>query len=109
MSDRSLALVSTVLLVTLFLPTILASRLFFDNGQEMANGIAVGAAALLVSTAAYGAFFLVAWLVFQARRASGAPHCPACGTVTKHKVPIAESCEVCHAQLAPWLVTAQPN
>lgn len=108
-SDRSLALVSTVLLVTLFVPTMLASRLFFDNGQEVASGIAVGAAALLVSTTAYGAFILAAWLVFQARRASGAPRCPACGTITSYKVPIAESCEACHAQLAPWLVTAQPN
>jgi hypothetical protein len=108
-SDRSLALVSTVLLVVLFLPTILASRLFFDNGQEVANGIAFGAAVLLVSIAAYSAFFLVAWLVFQARSASRSPRCPACGTVTKYKVPIAESCEACHAQLAPWLVTTQPN
>lgn len=108
-SDRSLAFVSTVLLVVLLLPTILASRLFFDNGQEVATGIAVGAAALLLSLAAYGAFFVVAWLVFQARNASGSPRCPACGTITSHKVPIAESCEACHAQLAPWLVTAQPN
>ncbi len=72
-SDRSLALVSTVLLVVLFLPTILASRLFFDNGQEVANGIAFGAAVLLVSIAAYGAFFLVAWLVFQAGRLAVQP------------------------------------
>jgi Zn-dependent protease with chaperone function len=108
-SDRSLALVSTVLLVVLFLPTILASRLFFDNGQELANGIAFGAAVLLLSIAAYGAFFLVAWLVFQVRSASGSPRCPACGTATKYKVPIAESCETCHAPLAPWLVTTQPS
>jgi Zn-dependent protease with chaperone function len=108
-SDRSLAVVSTVLLVALFLPTILAIRLIFDNGQEVANVIAVGAAALLLSMAAYGAFFVVAWLVFQARNASRSPRCPTCGTVTKHKVPIAETCETCHAQLAPWLVTTQPS
>ena len=108
-TDRSLALVSTALLVALFLPAILASRLSFDNGQEVAIGIAVGAAALLLSIAAYGAFFLVAWLMFQARNSSRSPRCPACGTITSHKVPIAESCEACHAPLAPWLVTTQPN
>ena len=108
-SDRSLAVVSTVLLVALFLPTILVSRLLIDNGQEVANGIAPGATALLLSIAAYGAFFVVAWLVFQARSASRSPRCPTCGTVTKHTVPIAESCETCHAQLAPWLVTTQPS
>ena len=108
-SDRSLAVVSTVLLVALFLPTILASCLFFDNGQEVANGIAVGTAALLLSIAAYGAFFVIAWLVFQARSASRSPRCPTCGTITEHKVPIAESCETCHAQLAPWLLTTQPS
>lgn len=107
--DRSLAVVSTVLLAAIFLPTILASRLSFENGQEMATGIAVGAAALLLSMAAYGAFFGITWFVFQARRASGSPRCSTCGTVTKYKVPIAESCEICHAQLAPWLVTTQPS
>lgn len=106
--DVVLAVVSTALLVAVYLPLNLARHLLLDSGQEMTDAIAAAVTGLRLSTAAYSIFFALTWLVFRIRNASWSPRCPGCGAVTSHKIPIAESCEACRAQLAPWLVEAHP-
>ena len=104
--DRALAVISTGMLVLLFIPTILVSRLAFDNGQTVLSRIPISLAALLLSGVVYGVFLVISWLVFRVRSAAKTPHCPACGSVIKRSVSLAESCETCHSVLAPWLFTA---
>jgi hypothetical protein len=50
--------------------------------------------------------FAVTWVVVGIRQKLRRLHCPTCGQATRHQFAVAQTCENCGNELAPWLYTA---
>jgi len=59
-----------------------------------------------VALLAFLLVFAVTWVVVGVSRKLRRLQCPTCGHATRHQFAVAQTCESCGNELAPWLYTA---
>lgn len=109
--QRLLILVSSGLLLVLYVPVILGNLIVTDIagqavGLEISNlEVYVNALPLsiIVALFIYVITFGVTWLLMKAYRMIRKLRCPSCKQVTKKQYVVGQVCEHCGEELAPWL------
>jgi peptidase M48-like protein len=108
---RLLTLALSGLFLISYIPMVLA-QFFIDSAATAGDtsilidwmpGVGLTEAVALL---AFLLVFAVTWVVVGVSRKLRRLQCPTCGHATRHQFAVAQTCESCGNELAPWLYTA---